>query len=101
MAKRLDRSWIDKLHPMEQTELQHQALEGPSTDGLPIAIAYSDRGPGDFVVSGPLGAFTGRGRHFNDLPSALAWAEAKYGSGVSLVHTREDLPRWAILVKKS
>lgn len=75
---------------------------GPGVDGLPTDIQYSDRGPRDVVLSGPLGkkvdGSKSPGRWFATGYDAFCWAEAKYGANrVTLI--LEEGARWAILVK--
>lgn len=70
-------------------------------DGLPFVGNYPVRGHRDVVLSGPvLGKGTGPGRKFSSPEAALSWARGKYGEGnVSLLNYREEMPRWAVLVK--
>jgi hypothetical protein len=77
--KKIDRSWIDEIHPEEYKYLfpPHKA-EIPTVDELPFNIDYCDRGAHHFVISGPLGQNRGPGRHFTTLPDALTWARAHY-----------------------
>lgn len=75
---------------------------GPGIDGLPVDILYSDRGPRDVVLSGPLGkkvdSSKSPGRWFATGYDAFCWAEAKYGANrVTLI--LEEGTRWAVLVK--
>lgn len=73
----------------------------PGVDGLPISGDYGVRSPGDVVLSGPvLGLGKGPGRTFSTPHAALDWARGKYGEDrVYLLNYREDMPRWAVLVK--
>lgn len=70
---------------------------GPGIDGVPVDVLYSDRGPRDVVLSGPLGENTkGIGRWFATGYEALDWARTKYGERVTLIL---EGTRWAVLVK--
>ena len=78
----------------------------PGVDGLPRDYNYSDRGPLDAVISGPVGQkVDGKktpGRWFATPWDALTWAEEKYGrENVRLIEKslEEGTTRWAILVK--
>lgn len=80
--------------------------EQPGVDGLPRNGDYSDRGPLDAIISGPVGkkvdGSKAPGRWFADPWDALAWAEEKYGrENVRLIETslEEGTTRWAVLVK--
>lgn len=71
-------------------------------DGLPIVGNYGiPRSPGDVVLSGPvLGKGSGPGRVFSSPEAALEWARGKYGEhNVALLNYREEMPRWAVLVR--
>jgi hypothetical protein len=43
-------------------------------------VSYSDRGVGDYVISGPLGDTVGRGKRFETALQAHRWAVQKYGN---------------------
>jgi hypothetical protein len=58
---------------------------------------YSDRGPGWFVLSGPLLAGA-PGRVFVDLPEAELWVREVYGTRV--VRRIDAGARWAFLIRK-
>lgn len=84
---------------------------GPGVDGVPLDVSYSDRGPRDVVLSGPLGfkldgtQRTGRSgeRWFPTEYEMLVWARGKYGEDrVRLVASSlppEEQARWAVLVR--
>lgn len=98
-----DRSWIDDLPPDEILALEKGATDGPSLDELPLHIGYSVRAPGDFVLSGPLGAGTARGRHFNTIDDARAWLLGRFpGRIVGDVQwiPSENNPRWWALIRR-
>lgn len=72
----------------------------PTIDALPEHVDYSTRAPGDFVISGPLGAGRGQGRHFNSTLAAQNWAVAKYGRNrVKRIDGESSEFRWAFLIK--
>lgn len=77
----------------------------PGIDGLPLDTDYSDRGPLDVVVSGPLGkkvdGSVNPGRWFATVYDALEWARGKYGEERVRLITPLDYEgnRWAVLVK--
>lgn len=80
--------------------------EQPGVDGLPRHGDYSDRGPLDAIISGPVGqkvdGSKNPGRWFADPWDALTWAEEKYGrENVRLLEPslEEGTKRWAVLVK--
>lgn len=81
--------------------------EIPTLDRMPPVVDYSSRGPGDFVLSGPIypynsGNNCGRGRVFLSAKHALKWAQGKYGAHrVALLKDslEEDAIRWAVLVR--
>lgn len=71
-----------------EKELEHGEYE----------IEYSDRGPNDIVLSGPLLGGWGPGRFFQSRGAALVWATQKYGPG-RVKKVKEQPGRWAYLVK--
>lgn len=77
--------------------------EEPGVDGLPLDTSYSDRGPFDVVISGPVGKKIDKskapGRWFATPWDALTWAEEKYGRDRVKLLNLEESARWAILVK--
>lgn len=74
----------------------------PTQDEIPLVVDYSDRAPGDWVISGPLVEGACRGRLFGSPVEALQWAAAKYGrQRVRLVRSDEEATRWAVLIKKA
>lgn len=90
---------IDKTDPRDDPE---PPAERPTIDRMPRVVEYSSRGPGDFVVSGPLYPFLGRGRTFIKVAHAVKWAQRKYGAHrveVLKESLKEDAVRWAILVR--
>lgn len=68
-------------------------------------FVYSDRGPDDWVSSGPLGDFgvwrKNTERHFDNWDEATAWAKGFYG--VRFKGRKPDEPgcagRWAFVIK--
>jgi hypothetical protein len=65
--------------------------------------SYSDRGPLDFVLSGPVANYRGRGRRFPNIGAAMAWAKDKFPNCTVRPipeALEEDAIRWALLVKK-
>lgn len=81
---------------------------GPGVDGVPTDLLYSDRGPRDVVLSGPLGkkvsGSKSPGRWFATPWEAVVWAKEKYGEErVRLIYPKsifeEGAVRWAVLVK--
>lgn len=102
----------DSYHPVDAEEELEGCSEGddfsdldlapqiPTIDVLPEYVDYSARGPGDFVISGPLGAGKGPGRHFNTALAAQNWAVSKYGRNrVKRVEGEGSEFRWAFLIK--
>lgn len=73
----------------------------PTIDRLPDVIDYSTRGPNDFMISGPLGAGRGNGRHFGHLRDAYLWAVGRYGKQRVGVLPQESEFRWAFLIKSA
>lgn len=71
----------------------------PTIDRVPEVVDYSERGPNDFVVSGPLGtADKIQGRRFDTRKDALEWAVAKYGKNrVKAIDAGEW--KWAVLIR--
>ncbi len=61
---------------------------------------YSDRGPGDWVSSGPLGDGAGPGRRFESVAAAELWARRFYGARFRRMLT-DTIPygRWGCLVQ--
>lgn len=72
----------------------------PTIDLLPNCVDYSPRGPGDFVMSGPMGAGRGPGRYFDNRQDALNWCRLKYGYHRVFMVDGESEFRWAYLIKK-
>src|SRR5690349_24015591 len=70
----------------------------PTIDRLPDVVDYSTRGPNDFVLSGPLGAGRGNGRHFETLKAACIWATKKYGKDRVGVLPQQGEFRWGLLI---
>ncbi len=100
----------DESHPVDAEEEEfneagdYSDLEDvprlPTIDHLPELVNYSARGPGDFVISGPLGAGRGNGRHFGSINAAIAWANGKYGAKrVKRIDGEGSEFRWALLIK--
>lgn len=74
---------LDDEEVEERTPNVHMSDE--DVEALPVE--YSIRAPGDWVISGPLGAHGhGPGRHFPRIRDAEEWVRGKYG----------DLVRWRI-----
>lgn len=59
---------------------------------------YSDRGPKDFIISGPMLGGWGPGRWFPTRGLAFNWALEKYGRE-RLQYTKQTQGRWAFLVR--
>ena len=63
---------------------------------------YSDRAPGDWVISGPLPSGSGPGRWFPNWAAAERWARSFYGDrlrGPVREAKRDDANRWAFVIK--
>jgi hypothetical protein len=105
LDRNLDHLNLDWLNPEEQFGYP----EIPQIDYMPWRVDYSDRGPEDYVLSGPLGNWPGHGRRFPTLSAALQWAQEKFGeSQVKLLNRSTDAlidagisnpTRWAIRVR--
>lgn len=100
----------DAFHPAESDEDIADEFEDdgeveftpptiPTIDELPNVVDYSTRGPNDFVVSGPMGAGRGPGRHFESERNAYIWATSKYGRQRVVRIPQESEFRWALLIK--
>jgi len=102
----------DTFHPSESGDLEEEFCEAgdysdledvariPTIDLLPELVDYSTRGPGDFIISGPLGAGRGTGRHFNTVLAAQNWAVLKYGRNrVKRIEGEGSEYRWGFLIK--
>lgn len=61
-------------------------------------VEYSDRGPRDVVLSGPLTGGWGPGRWFQNRSQAYSWAVNKY-TLARVKGVRERAGRWAFLIK--
>lgn len=90
-------------------ELDGPAPSGPSTPTQDLSDDevegtewdYSDRAPGDWVVSGPLGNLGGGpGRRFVTARQAERWCREKYGADFKRM-IPEAIPgdRWAALIR--
>lgn len=101
-SRGIDRSWIDDLHPDEIRALEESARDTPGVDNLPLGIAYSDRGPNDYILSGPLGAGTARGRRFDNLQEARNWILEHFSDrlrGEVTWNRQESNPQWFALIR--
>jgi hypothetical protein len=67
-----------------------------------IPFNYPTRGPGDYVVSGPIsGKSTGKGREFISGSDAEEWGRAHYGARFKYrIFDAEKGGRWALLIAK-
>lgn len=63
-----------------------------------VDFAYSDRGPKDFVLSGPITGGWGPGRWFKTRGDAFSHATAKYGPARVRL-TKQSTGRWSFLIK--
>ncbi len=103
MGRQFDRSWVDNLTPEEIRSLEESAIDAPTVDALGLAVGYSDRAPGDYIVSGPIGAAGGPGRCFDDLDAARAWVVVTYGSRlkgeVRCQNVTASIVRWYALIR--
>lgn len=61
-------------------------------------VAYSDRGPNDVVLSGPVIGGWGPGRWHQNRRIAFGWAIRKYGID-RVVATPQSNGRWSVLIK--
>lgn len=96
MSRKTIREQLEKLrddNPIP-TALMDEELIGK------VDFDYSTRGPGDYVVSGPItGKSTGPGREFNLSDDAEEWGRAHFGDRFKYrIFDAEKGGRWAILV---
>lgn len=83
-------------HDDEVTDEEPPVL--PTIDALPEHIEYDDRGPNDWIVSGPCEDNIGNGRYFATELEAFQWACSKWGR--NRVRRVDVGPgRWGVLVK--
>lgn len=97
-----DRSWVDELTPAEIRSIEDAAIDLPHVDGLELGVRYSDRAPGDYIVSGPIGAGGGVGRRFDDADDARAWCVATYGPRLKDFRCQQvtaAAQRWVALIR--
>lgn len=89
---------LDEAFPLTTPEYH---LSDDDVEGM--YVEYSTRAPGDWVISGPLGAHgRGPGRHFVTIGQATRWAREKYGrrlKGRITEAANFGGNRWAFLIK--
>lgn len=87
-------------HEQEYEDIPYVREKIPTIDAQPATVDYPDTQAGvGFLVSGPLGAGLGRGRHFNTVEDAMAWAVKKYPKAKVRNRTKGEF-RWILQVIK-
>lgn len=102
VSQLIDDEFLEELAEVDEEdglpEWFEEVPEIPTIDGQPAVVDYSIRGPKDWVVSGPLEPWQGRGRQFPSEAAAYRWAVSKFGtSRVSRIYPGPN--RWAFLIK--
>lgn len=98
-SNELHGKYVKNLNQIKETDSVPTHLMSDEIVGK-IDFDYSTRGPGDYVISGPLtGRGKGRGREFDTIDDAENWARQHFGNRFKYrIPESGKGGRWAILI---